>query len=1179
MKIGLIGIIFLVGLVTGWRIPFHEPAHHLSGQQPIHETSILQDVRTKARTSTKTFDPRPAVPSSASPDKSNVITNPWTGSTMATNVVDMPLDPLGHWLREKEKEEIPKESEEKPRTNPAPTTHDPSATSILKPVTKQPSSEVDSHTTSTPQTSTSSDLPQSKESTAVTPTSLQPIHNPRHKRRDVNLTEYDWTSPGLSFNLVNQTSDDRLDALKILLAGLTSQGGDTDLAKSLQYAIDNLDSWTLPICSYDSSEQITAIEPKPCSTMKVYTLIEEDGTPCLQGFFCAGRTPSNLQPVLNTNFDCISPAKTTCPTNQTLVDSSMILLCQANSNTDVKPAELSDKSLCSISGVSFKDCASSHETDERLAVMIRGRQLDIITGYSVIFMDKTSTISDYKCTGDCNLDSCTVGLCNGDESYCKSFNCMTSSSCSCTLRKENRPFEVLYNGEIYKPDCLIQDTFRVKREVTPPHVVQTTNCSELHMNADEQGLHITGHTLKPYHIKVCKSPFCTSSKIPSLPHTMPLPEDFYFYSGTLKVTVWELPSHRACKKEVYCPSIERCKSIKCTLCKEKLFNYHCFSVIDWTAIFTGVLLTGFCLYLICCLFWFGITLLKMSKWSIAVSRLVLKALFWPVRWLWRGYSLVRTDENVEKGIEENPVFVQPIATRRKPKAKSSVMFVGIISLLGCANACSDYTSVTLSKSDCTIINGKQSCNLNHVLRASVAPVGQETCMLVRDPFSKPIGTLVLTTNSIDLKCNKNTLYHVPKAEHNCVSSSQCYGQPGGLCWGDDSCKNFHSDMNPPGVIVPENSLNWGGCSRTGQSSIFGCFYSTSPCLFWKKLLINPSKETFEVFDCPSWRYHVDIEYKLNLGSSIKTGKIELSPGSKISKEGVKWSLNSITSPPQPILNKCIISNQKESALVECSRQGELTLGKIGEIQCPDPESAKTMKRCFSDPRIIDLQVTDRTHSCYANLVNPNSLLSKNALPFMSEGLEIIDRDNSILAELSGTSSMEIQIESSNLQLTSSYDKVNCFAKFESLEGCYSCLAGAKLNLQAYTDAGETAGEVSCKGGLKFPLLLDSKPKTRSHIIHLDTGKVQEDCTLTCPGNEVPFSIKGQLFYDEATDFRNVSHVVGVNPNSTLGTWSFEWPSLNPVSNLFSFSSILLFILGMMFCVWISIKLLVKFKPL
>lgn len=224
----------------------------------------------------------------------------------------------------------------------------------------------------------------------------------------------------------------------------------------------------------------------------------------------------------------------------------------------------------------------------------------------------------------------------------------------------------------------------------------------------------------------------------------------------------------------------------------------------------------------------------------------------------------------------------------------------------------------------------------------------------------------------------------------------------------------------------------------------------------------------------------------SLSQTLRQKKVVLTPGKSESVFGVLFTLTSISTPPQPILNKCVAMSKSVSSLVECNRRGEFTNGKIGEVQCPTKSDAESVSdKCIVASGLVQVNTGVTQVSCLSQIVDIEKTASLNKLPKKLEDVMIYEENGDVFANFMGNSLFEMQLDMRDKKVSSKSDLSFCHVRFINISGCYNCLAGSELYLEVNTNFGSAMGTLSCPDlNLNIPFNADNSVKIKKINVHI-----------------------------------------------------------------------------------------------
>lgn len=250
-------------------------------------------------------------------------------------------------------------------------------------------------------------------------------------------------------------------------------------------------------------------------------------------------------------------------------------------------------------------------------------------------------------------------------------------------------------------------------------------------------------------------------------------------------------------------------------------------------------------------------------------------------------------------------------------------------------------------------------------------------------------------------------------------------------------------------------------------------------------------------------------------------------------------------PPTPLLNQCFLRKGNTYAVTSCNRRGEIASGRIGEIQCDSIEAATTVtNNCSGTQGLVSFIPDSEGVRCSSSLVDPDQIMKVDPLPLKVEKGVLTAIENSVEFDTTASTLLEIQITSKNLTLTAEIQQGTCTAAFVKIEGCYSCLGGAVIFLEASTSSTtEVTGTLDCpRGQLYSQFQISNQTNIHKLIVHADNPEILINCDVVCPLNRVPVLIKGHLHYLSNPTFMKSDTAFSLHPVSS-SPLDFHWLSL------------------------------------
>ncbi|OXA52395.1 envelope glycoprotein [Folsomia candida] len=423
------------------------------------------------------------------------------------------------------------------------------------------------------------------------------------------------------------------------------------------------------------------------------------------------------------------------------------------------------------------------------------------------------------------------------------------------------------------------------------------------------------------------------------------------------------------------------------------------------------------------------------------------------------------DDNVELGtpLEDLRPNYYATVSRGIRRHRNRLLLPGglliIAILINTCDSCSNFAMMSTSTTDCIYSHEQQrTCQVRINTRLAISPVGQGSCLHITDSRSQTLGTITIQTQSIVLRCQKELLYHIPRASVKCDSSHECCNILQGHECTYNSCSDFGINDTIKAFGSISNTLGWSSCTPV----LPGCFWpQTHDCQSSRITIINPTGQTYSVYTCPEWVYAVKLKVGFHLGANVTTDTISFFAGKSASVHKVNFSLISASVPPIPALEECIISNGFKTALTPCNIRGELSTKHVGEIQCnTGMDATHVSNNCIGGFDLVQAQIDDNGIRCNSNLMDPELILQTNQLPLKLETGVLLPSDDSVNYEVSSSAILEIQ-----------------------MEGCYSCKGGSTLFIHAETDGASTTATIECQEVAYFTSIhITSVPTTLQLIM-------------------------------------------------------------------------------------------------
>jgi len=635
-----------------------------------------------------------------------------------------------------------------------------------------------------------------------------------------------------------------------------------------------------------------------------------------------------------------------------------------------------------------------------------------------------------------------------------------------------------------------------------------------------------------------------------------------------KVSVW------AKGLEVYnvvrfCDSVDLCSTIGCFFCKDNFYNYQCMGIsTTWavvifsvlTIVFIGILIKF--AYALISTFW---GLVVLSGYYLLYYLVVLPVFKCCGRFERRKTKMRYNLDNVEvvpttraskngtpknrvrvmfpadeerrraryypnRGEQDDAISLEEAAflegpTRPRRNYLSTPKCIILISFaLFCCGECCVETSISTATGDVCERDAKgMNCTLTSVSHLAVSPRGTDICLLMQSTDRNFLASLSITIDAIRIVCVPRIKYYTKSHSFSTVAAQRCWGNAECITGEDGKyvCDNWDPSEDAQSISkIYHGVLGKSYCMRNCQGGVATCWCASTGCLFWKNFIESESKEVFKVVSCPEWQYSIKAVFKLTKASGKQVEETtELTPGVVIHLNkihGLRVTLSSITTPPAPVIAKDFIVNDANNrgAVVEGIQEGIAVRNTLSSLQCPTRQAAAELNphECFIPEVPCDCNPGNNNIQCVCPHVIIENLITKDRkLPmYLKNGVIQIINNGRIAMDVTKSTGLTLEVATNGMKLSTTTTKSKCTVRQLSLDGCYSCMTGAKFFYTCKTDFGDAIGRVACDNGVDFSVRCNSDSFKSSQILKFDASSVQMKCDVICTGGVTSFDMKGKL---------------------------------------------------------------------
>ncbi|PIO71824.1 integrase core domain protein [Teladorsagia circumcincta] len=656
------------------------------------------------------------------------------------------------------------------------------------------------------------------------------------------------------------------------------------------------------------------------------------------------------------------------------------------------------------------------------------------------------------------------------------------------------------------------------------------------------------------------------------------PTELVVFKYTITINAWKNGLHLY-NSSITCPSHPICEILHCNICIEKAYNTQCWTTFDTTIIILLATVT-------ISLYWIFAPIIHALK---KLMRLQLVLFKYVVNRLCKRRSEKRDRE--ADTIPSN----HRIYNRRKPTpsyrthsyriSPSAVALTILAYTTHDVICCSDVISITSSTESCITKDLTSTCTFNTGTTIALQPLGQEVCLSLRNQRNEPIGLISLRMLSIRHVCQRKVEFFTRDHEISTESVHRCYRM--GSCKRDKCDNTKSSDIieefswkatNMPGFTFCNPSC---GCLLT-----CGCLSCQPSCLFYRYYAAPTSEIIYTVFTCPSWELTVTAEITLQLQQERKTFTMLLRPGRATRTGDITLSLLSTISPQLPILASAFITDGTRTAMTMKVQANELTPATPAQLQCASKLDA-TQFLCRFSSRACTCSTGSYKATCTCPQGHISPYLTRNTLPLITKNVIIEQHDDTIAAHTRVGSAIFLQLTMENVKVVSVQNKGQCSITSSSIEGCYSCLLGAKVSIICYSTEEQTTADITCEQEQQVAICTKTG-KLNEMIFHFHSPEIATKCTISCPGGLSSFQIEGALDYvndaqiQEEISTNNEERIDHTgNALNTVTEWIYSLPDtvIGFLLNLNLFTSIKIFLTCITFIILLHcIAFVTSFLP-
>jgi hypothetical protein len=805
--------------------------------------------------------------------------------------------------------------------------------------------------------------------------------------------------------------------------------------------------------------------------------------------------------------------------------------------------ELYHNDLCSIGSFIVKqddpNCVSAIESKRSILTFIVDGTVyssDIYT--NVIQTAKTDVIESYECTG---CDKAVCKTCNkGSATYKKHFTGVADCECKDKFLVE---YYIDLQGTLQKVD-----SFYKKYDTVSTIPVTTSykakDCKLCTLTCKNGYLSFTPAEF-PRYITICLHGYCQNI-MKEKDDTFILPDLFSLSNEYMIATIQG-------QSAVYtmgfnCPITDSCQLIKCQICWDRLLSPSCYSYVSYPI---GGVVIAFSIIAVVLLYYVFGVLYFIKQLISPIVRIILLLIKYIFKKCYDSTGKVanigvRIHTKMLMDVEGRSIreeYREPIVVKGyKPsfnRERKSLLYMSVICVMMIIHPvepCSNAIVLESSQIDCVRDSIKLECKPKEIYEIQLNSIGDGVCLMIRDD-TIPKYSIEIDVIAMGTKCSSEVLYWSSDVNFQISSLTRCHWA--GSCSDYTICdkaNNLSYSDEPMSKLNPESFSHAGrtGCKRVEGGWGNGCFDWQSACAFYRYFF--KSKNTFKVRTCKEQSKVIMLNVTFNNDGLIDNKIISIPVGISEEANNAKMTLKSLTMDDYSLKGDCFISDFSDINVYKasCNKLNDLSIGKIGQIQCPSFNDALIMSdKCVFKDEIVKIRNDGPILKSQYSSFDSFLMYKESSLP-LTQGQHLYKFiDNSIWLESLQSFSAVIAIKLPEvIKLATLYYKNDFSISATVLNGCHDCEMGANLELEI-TSTKSGILILSCPSFLKqIAIKVSSTGKTYKTHPRINRAIVREKCNSTMNGYSHDLSLEGHLI--SISPFNYFSSQTWSSFGSTIG---------------------------------------------
>ncbi|CAK5015884.1 unnamed protein product [Meloidogyne enterolobii] len=496
-----------------------------------------------------------------------------------------------------------------------------------------------------------------------------------------------------------------------------------------------------------------------------------------------------------------------------------------------------------------------------------------------------------------------------------------------------------------------------------------------------------------------------------------LPKEILVNDYTCHAKFWDTNREIPFEVSTKCLAFHQCQLVDCTFCLDLLTNPTC------NPMAAALVLIGICFPLLLVLSCCCKSLQTLLRPLGVIWRLTRPLYIWGRRRgskaLSKGREYVRENQtNIKENARKFKKGAQKRGKEMRQASLARLARYGIIPALLLLIAhliIGEPISIISQTENCRVREGTRICTILSSTTLSLLPAGQPTTLLIKDRRGDILGALMLTLKALTINCNPRTLTYLRSYRISTRSVWRC--PSGGSCSGS-FCSQVGANTHIPELVEVMDKPGSSGCLESSALWSKGCGFPTASCYFYRWYAIPMTLDVFELFECPTWDFHIKTTLQLTVNDQMVEETVTLHPGLTHHWANISLTPISVTNPPAPVLSTPFLTHGFSVALGD---------GVPTDLKCQDRPSvarfgcnisANTCKDCRPTP--------DGSITCQCREFDGEAILADPAkrLPLTIGRHTFLTEDDQVYVEQSYTP-LQINLQMNNFQLVTEITESTC----------------------------------------------------------------------------------------------------------------------------------------------------------